>query len=75
MSTQMKSIQGLIELPTADICSHYASIELHITRFYGGIHRGVSVQLSLHDEYIQLGHDGIKELIDSLQSIWEYGNE
>lgn len=74
MTTRMKSISGLIELPHPEkMESSYIPTELSITRFYGGKNRGVSVQLTLNREYIQIDHDSIKELINTLQEIWEYG--
>ena len=50
MSTTYEPIKGKREVPIPELHkSTYMPAELHITRFYGGVDRGVSIQLGILD--------------------------
>ena len=68
MSTELKTLQGKIEIPNPPkMSSIYKSTELHLNRFYGGQDRGTSLQIGFYNEsgkysHIQLDHETILEL-------------
>lgn len=74
MSTNLKSIQGKIEIPNLkQMESDYKHTELHLTKFYGGTNRGTSLQIGFYNEmgkynHIQLDSNAIKELKNILNS-------
>lgn len=72
MSTRYEPIDGLLEVPNpATSQSYYLPSELYVKRFYGGIHRGVSIQLTIVDEYgdkfIQLNNTSANQLLELLR--------
>lgn len=72
MATTYDPITGLLEVPIPAIRkSEYLPSKLHITRFFGGTERGVSIQLGIEDENgykdIQLDNRSANELLDLLQ--------
>lgn len=72
MSTELKSIQGKIEIPNLKTReSDYKHTELHLTKFYGGTNRSTSLQIGFYNDlgiynHIQLDSKAIKELKDLL---------
>jgi hypothetical protein len=68
MSTQLKSLKGKIEEPSSiSDKSNYFDAELDLNRFYGGIERGISLQMGFYNElgrynHIQLDDKNIIEL-------------
>lgn len=75
MSTELKTITAKIEIPTNNgtMESNYVDTDVHLTRFYGGIQRKGSLQITFKDEFedykhIQLDSENIKQLRDILNS-------
>lgn len=72
MSTELKTLQGKIEIPNPPkMSSTYKSTELHLNRFYGGKDRGASLQIGFYNQlgqynHIQLDRQTVLELRDIL---------
>ena len=74
MSTQYEPIVGDIEYPlTEEKRNNYVPALLHISRFFGGKDRGVSIQLGIENEYdnsyshIQLDNKSANALLELLR--------
>jgi hypothetical protein len=69
MSTQLIELEGKKEIPVGNR-SEYVDKEVHLTRFYGGVERGASLQITItgygNTDYIQLDNAATKELIKAL---------
>ena len=73
MSTELETIAAKIEIPlnNGTMESNYIDTDVHLTRFYGGIQRKGSLQITFKDEFedfkhIQLDSKNIKMLKDIL---------
>lgn len=73
MSTNLKTLKGKTENPdTTQKIPTYKDTEVHLTRFFGGVERGTSLQLGFYDadknyHHVQLDNENVKELIKELQ--------
>lgn len=57
MSTELKTLQGRIEIPDSPKKeSTYKSTKLHLNRFYGGKDRGTSLQIGFYNQLGQYNH-------------------
>lgn len=70
MSSNIANIEGRIELPTFGTPT-YASSQMLVTRFSGGLNNGAMLQLSFTTkDYIQLNKVQIQQLKEVLAN-WE----
>jgi hypothetical protein len=67
MSTRLGSVKGR---PGAKVEQQGVGLrhEVHVTRFAGGLD-GVCVQLTIHDQYVQLDIRGVASLVEVLSSL------
>lgn len=68
MSTQIAILHGKQERAPYDH-GHYQNAVLHVTRFYGGAKRGISIQFTIDPMggYIQLDNDTANRLLEALR--------
>ena len=73
MATKLKSLKGNIEIPKKDgtMTSNYKEVEVFLTRFWGGIKRETSLQITFLNEqgnysHVQLDKENVKLLINEL---------
>ena len=71
MSTELGKLKGKIEIPVpGKMKVTYMNTEVHITRFWGGTERGVSLQLTFENETHGFSHIQIsKEEAEILKNI------
>lgn len=73
MSTELKTLQGKIEVPNLDDrTSEYNDTNVFVTSFYGGKDRGQSLQITFLDEsgnytHVQLDNENVKALVKELK--------
>lgn len=77
MSTELSTLKGKIQdidKSTRDL-PIYVDTEINLTRFYGGVDRGTSLQIGFitlegNYSYVQLDNENLKELRGILQAFF-----
>lgn len=76
MSTELKTLKGLIEIPNPKThVSEYKETDILLNSFWGGTKRGCSLQITFENEsgnysHVQLDNTQVLELIKELQEIY-----
>ena len=66
MSTSLETLKGKKE-SVRGYSIDYVECDLYLTRFYGGVERGASLQITFGQDYIQIDNESVHRLIKILQ--------